>query len=200
MRATAKWIIVALGAVGAALLGAGPLVAVGRIHGWGAAAVAVAGLLLGIGGVGWAIWRTADALMPLATTLSVLDSAELSGLRQLIEAQPRTFFGSFGTSVRELEGSAYFWNAAAANAAAMLARQTDALKRQILVQGIADAQANAAQARARLIWLLELTQAWRVLHRLRRSRLHAFGGAAVAAIGGVLFILATSSGPFGGTR
>jgi hypothetical protein len=64
MRVTAKWIIGAAAAVGAVLLGGAPLAAIGKIHGIGSAAEALAGLVIGLAGVGWAIWHTAEALIP----------------------------------------------------------------------------------------------------------------------------------------
>jgi hypothetical protein len=193
MRATAKWIIAALAAVGAALVGGGPLTAVGRIHAFGPALVAVAGLVISLAGIGWAIWHTAEALMPLATTLAMLDTPELATLQKQIKEDPRAFFGPFGQSVPQLEAAGDFWDVAAANASVMLAKQTDHIRRQVLIQGLADARANAAQARARLYWLLEVANAWRVRDQLRRARAHAFAGATLASIGAVLFVFAASA-------
>jgi hypothetical protein len=73
----------------------------------------------------------------------------------------------------------------------MLAATRDPAQQRILAQGQADALANAAQASARLRWVLALTHAWRVRDQLREARLHTFAGAAVAALGAVLFIVAT---------
>ncbi len=192
MRASAKWTIGALAAVGAALLGGAPLSAVGKLHGFGPAGAAFAGLVIGLAGIGWAIWHTADALMPIGTTLAAIDQPELAGLRAQIQAEPAAFFGPFGSSVQELQSKYVLWQTVAARAAVMLAGEPDESQKSKLAQGIADALANAAQAGARLRWLLELAHAWRVRDQLRRARLHTFGGAAVAALGAILFVVATT--------
>jgi hypothetical protein len=192
MRATAKWIIGAAAAVGVALLGGAPLAAVGRIHGFGSAAEAFGGLALGLTGVGWAIWHTADALIPPATTLATLDTPPLADLRAQIAGEPAAYFGPFGNSAAQVQAACQRFGTAAAQIAVMLAAEPDAGRRAILAQGQADALANAAQASARLRWLLSLAHAWRVRDQLRRARLHTFAGAAVAALGAVLFLVATS--------
>jgi hypothetical protein len=195
MRTTAKWIIGAAAAVGAALLGGAPLAAVGKIQGVGSAAEALAGLVIGLTGVGWAIWHTAEALIPPVTTLAMLETAPLAELQKQIAADPAGFYGPFGTSVAEVQAACQRFDTAAARAAVMLAAEPDAARQRILTQGIADAAANAMQARARMGWLLALAHAWRVRDLLRRTRLHAFAGAAVAAIGGVIFMAATTANP-----
>jgi hypothetical protein len=193
MRTTAKWIIGAAAAVGAALLGGGPLTAVGKVHGAGSAAIAFAGLVIGLAGVGWAIWHTTEALIPPATTLAALETPQLAGLRTQIAADPAAFYGPFGTSVRDVQAACHRFDTVAAHVAIMLAAEHDPTRQRILAQGQADALANAAQASARLHWLLALAHAWRVRDLLRRARLHAFVGAAAAALGAVLFITATTA-------
>ncbi len=192
MRATAKWIIGAAAAVGAALLGGAPLAAAGKIHGFGSAAEAFGGLALGLAGVGWAIWHTADALIPPATTLATLETPPLADLRAQIAADPAAFFGPFGSSAAQVQAACQRFDTAAAQIAVMLAAEPDADKQRILAQGQADVLANAAHASARLRWLLSLAHAWRVRDQLRQARLHTFAGAAVAALGAVLFLMATS--------
>jgi hypothetical protein len=192
MRATAKWIIGTAAAVGAALLGGAPLAAVGKIHGLGSAVEAFAGLALGLTGVGWAIWHTTDALIPPATTLAALETPPLADLRAQIAADPAEFFGPFGESVAQVQAAGRDYDTAAAKIAVMLAAEPDLDRQRILAQGQADALANAAHATARLRWLLSLAHAWRVRDQLRRARLHTFAGAAVAALGAVVFLVATS--------
>lgn len=192
MRTTAKWTIAAVAAVGAALLGGAPLAAVGKIHGFGSAAEAFGGLALGLIGVGWAIWHTTDALIPPITTLAALATPALAGLRAQIAADPRAFFGPFGDSAADLEAAARRYDTAAAQIAVLLAGEPDPVRQRVLAQGLADAQANAAQASARLRWLVALAHAWRVRDQLRAARLHTFAGAGVAALGAVLFVVATS--------
>jgi len=193
MRASAKWTIGALAAVGAALLGGAPLSAVGKIHGLGSASAAFGGLVIALAGIGWAIWHTTDALLPISTTLAAIGQPELAGLREQIQADPTAFFGPFGSSVEDLEQQCFFWQTAAAKAAIRLAAEPDEIRGRQLVQGVADAQANAANAGARLRWLLELAHAWRVRDQLRRARLQTFAGAVVAALGAVLFVAATTA-------
>jgi hypothetical protein len=192
MRSSAKWTIAALAAVGTALLGGAPLSAVGKIHGLASASLAFGGLVTGLLGVGWAIWHTADALMPIGTTLAAIREPELTALRLQIEAEPAAFLGPFGSSVAELEQWYAMWQTAAAKAAVRLAAEQDETRRRLLAQGVADAQANAANAAARLRWLLQLAHAWRVRDQLRRARVQTFLGAVVAALGGVLFLAATT--------
>jgi hypothetical protein len=190
MRTSAKWTITALGAVGVALLGGAPLSAIGKIHGFGQTAWAFAGLIIGVFGIGWAIWRTTDALMPPATTLRSISEPQQGKLREQITAYPAAFFGPFGNSVDDLENACLFWQAAAAQATVMLATEQDENVRRRLSQGISDAQANASQAAARLRWLLEFTHAWRVREQLRRARLHTFAGAVLTALGAMIFVAA----------
>lgn len=193
MRTTAKWIIAALAAVGAILLSGGPLTAMGKIHGAGHIAWGFGGLVVAIAGVGWAIWHTSDALMPPLTTLASLDTPQLAGLRAQINANPRAFFGPFGTSVRQLEAECHRWDAVAANVSKTLITEQDRTRRLTLELGLADARANAAHIRARLRYLLELAHAWRVRDQLRWARLQAFLGAGVTALGAMLFVAAITA-------
>lgn len=192
MRSTAKWTIAAVAAVGAALIGGAPLAAVGKVHGLGSAIEAFGGLALGLAGVGWAIWHTTDALIPPTTTLAALQTPQLADLRARIAADPGAFFGPFGTSTTQVKAAVQRYDTAAAQIAVMIATETDATRQRVLAQGQADALANAAQASARLRWLLSLMHAYRVRDQLRTARLHTFAGAAVAALGAVLFIASTS--------
>jgi uncharacterized membrane protein YuzA (DUF378 family) len=196
MRTTAKWTITALGAVGVALLGAAPLTAVGKIHGFGQTAEALAGLIIGLAGIGWAIWHTTDALMPPATTLATISPQGPAGLEAEISDNRAAFFGPYGNSVQDLENACVFWQAAAAQATVMLAAEHDDNRKRRLTQAVSDAQANAAQVGARLRWLLEFAHAWRVREQLRRARLHAFAGSAVTALGAMIFVASTTRLPY----
>jgi hypothetical protein len=193
MRTAAKWIIGAAAAVGVALLGGAPLTGAGKIHGFGSAAEAFGGLVLGLAGVGWAIWHTSDALIPPTTTLAALQQPELAELRAQIAADPPAFFGPFGTSVAQVQETCRYYDTVAAQAAVLLAAEPDPIRQRVLTQGQTDALANAAGASARLRWLLALAHAWRVRGQLRQARKHTFVGAAAAALGAVLFITATST-------
>jgi hypothetical protein len=75
MRSAAKWMLAAAGAVGAALISGGPLVAVGQVHGVLHAVLAGLGLVIALGGVGTAIWFTSKVLVPRLMTPAVLQNA-----------------------------------------------------------------------------------------------------------------------------
>jgi hypothetical protein len=92
LRATARWMIAADGAVGAVLISGGPLVAVGKVSGLGHALIAGAALT----GVGLAIWPTSRVLVPPVTTPATLRQDSTKGLREIIDATPADFFGLSG--------------------------------------------------------------------------------------------------------
>jgi hypothetical protein len=192
MRTTAKWIIGAGTAVGSVLLTGAPLAAIGKVHGFGAAVEAFAGLIVALAGAGWAIWQTAEALIPPVTTLADIQTPKFKGLRARIDTDPSAFYGPFGTSVPEVQAAYTRFDRAAAQVAIMLAAEDDPTRQRILTQGLADASANAGQASARLSWLLAFAHTWRIRDLLRRARLQAFIGGAAVAAGAILFVVATS--------
>ena len=165
---------------------------VGRITNWEHAFWAAAALVISLAGVGWAIWQTVEALMPSATTMAELDGPEFAFLREQIRIDPVAFLGPFGSSVRDLERAADMWETAAANIAVTMARPGSDIPAAVLAQGLADARANATQAGARLGWLLEYGHALRVRNQLRGTLQKVFLGAAVAAVGALLFVFAAS--------
>lgn len=192
MRATAKWILGAAAAVGAALVGGAPLTAVGKVHGAGHIALAYAGLVVGLAGVGWAIWRTADALIPpLITRLSLDSEPGLAGLRAKIAGDPRSFYGPFGTSMAELQRTHEYHQRMARILASAAAAETSPDRKRVMEAQAQAAQATVTAARTRVQNLLELAYAWQVRAELRDARLHALLGAAVAAAGAVLFLVST---------
>jgi hypothetical protein len=191
MRATARWITAAAAAVGAALLGGAPLTAVGKVHGAGHIVLSFLGLALGLAGVGWIIWHTADAMIPPMTTLADLDTDPLRGLRRQSEKTPEAFFGPFGTSADDLQAAHHLYSTAAANLAILLAREEDPARARILTQGLSDARANAAKAAVRIQYLLELAHVWNVRAALRQARVHVYLGATATALGTVIFLTAT---------
>jgi hypothetical protein len=77
MRAAAKWMLAAAGAVGAVLISGGPLIAIGQVHGALHVFLALLGLILAVGGVAVAIWFTSDVLMPRLTTPSMMLKSEV---------------------------------------------------------------------------------------------------------------------------
>jgi hypothetical protein len=194
MRATAKWILAAAATVGAALLGGAPLAAVGKVHGVGDAALAYAGLAVALTGVGWAIWHTADALIPPLTTPNSLDQEPaLNELRKKIAREPRAFFGPFGESMGELQELLDFHQKVARSLSDMLIAEQDPARRRVLRRKVDEANGAVTAIVRRSAVLLELAHAWQVRAQLRRARLHALAGAAVAALGAVIFLAATSS-------
>lgn len=194
MRATAKWILAAAAAVGAALLGGGPLTAVGKVHGVGGAALAYLGLAVGLCGVGWAIWYTAEALIPpLTTPLSLDTEPSLKDLRARIAREPNAFYGPFGTSMADLHRELAFHQSIARKLGDALAAEPDQARQRVMSEQLEQARTAVTAARRRSLTLLELTHAWQVRAQLRRARLHALAGAALAAVGAVLFLAATST-------
>jgi hypothetical protein len=88
MRSVAKWMLAAAGAIGAALIGGGPLVAVGQVHGVHHAIIAGLGLLAAIFGVWLAIWSTTKVLAPRLTTPATLASPALKKFWDVVNADP----------------------------------------------------------------------------------------------------------------
>ncbi|MEU2167928.1 hypothetical protein ACH47V_25505 [Micromonospora chersina] len=194
MRTTAKWTLAAAAAVGAALIGTSPLAAAGRIHGAGAAVAAYAGLVVGLAGVGWAIWHTAEALIPPLTTPRSLDSdPRLSDLRAQIAGDPAAFYGPFGTSMADVLAAKALHQRVATSLTVMLADEQDSDRKQTLQLKLAEANTAVGAASSRVQTLLELGHAWCIRTQLRRARLHTFVGAALAALGVVIFVTATST-------
>jgi hypothetical protein len=196
MRSSAKWILAAAAVVGAALLGSSPLAGAGKIHSFGPAVAAYLGLLIGLTGVGWAIWFTADALIPPLTTPRSLDTdPRLRDLRTEIAKDPAAFFGPFGTTMTELATASAFHQRVATNLRTAAASERDNRRRQTLEANLTEATAAARSAELRVQSLVELSHAWRVRAQMRRARVHTLVGAAVAAAGIVIFLAATSTTP-----
>jgi len=194
MRTAARWILGAAAAVGAALLGTSPLAAAGQIHTTGTAVAAYAGLITGLAGVGWAIWYTADALVPPLTTPKSLDTdPRLRDLRAQIANDPPAFYGPFGTSMADLLAAKALHQQVAANLTAALAREQDPGRRSLVQLKLAEAGTAVSAIGGRIQTLLELSHAWCIRTQLRRARLHTLAGAAVAALGVVIFLAATGA-------
>jgi len=100
MRTAAKWMLAAVGAVGAVLISGGPLVAVGQVHGFWHTFLPWLGLVIALGGVGVAIWYISQVLVPrLTTPNTVREADELAGLRKVIAKEPTEFMGFSAKSV-----------------------------------------------------------------------------------------------------
>ena len=188
LRAAAKWTLAAEGAVGAALISGGPLVAVGQVHGTGHALLAGAGLVVALGGVGLAIWFTSKVLSPRLTTPQTLRSPALAGLRRVIEAEPAQFLGVVATQVDAL----LLHQEVAVDLARKTAAEKDPARRQVINRQLRRAEANAARAAPYVRWLLALAHVWQIEADLRRSRWFTLAGGLLVIVGAVLFFTATS--------
>lgn len=191
MRATAKWTIAAVAAVGALLLGGAPLTAVGKVNDTGDALAAFAGLALALVGVGWAIWQTGEVLTPRFTTVAELDRPAMSDLRGIIAQDKGAFYGPFGQSPGDLRAACRLHETTWANLAVARAKAEDEAEVRVLEQALDDARANAALARRLEGRLVDLVHAWEVRAALRRARVHTLVAMFLVAIGAVLFLTAT---------
>lgn len=186
-RATARWIIGSTGAVGALLLGGGPLLAVGRINGWAHGLWAGGGLLLALFGVAWAIWWTSDVLVPAMVTPERLKGPELRRLREQFDAAPWYYFGSVAVGLDDL-----LRHRQVAAAIAVRLRTAPPGDRDALRRSLATARRNIARTDPYLRWLLALAHAWLVREALRHARRHTFLGGVLVIAGAVTFLTATS--------
>jgi hypothetical protein len=197
MRAAAKWMLAAAGAVGAILISGGPLVAIGHVHGGLDIFLAVLGLIFAVGGVGVAIWFTSDVLVPRLTTPKTFQSArELTDLRKLIDTEPTEFFG---VAAPTLDGLFQRQDALRRNAAS-LARQAAVEKnpqRRAQYQSqLRRVEENGQRVGRYVRFVLALGHAWRIKAALERARLMTLAGAGLVVIGAVLFFSSTgSNGP-----
>lgn len=192
MRATAKWTAASLGAVGAALIAIVPLSVFEQLDGGGDLILAALGLALGIGGVCWAVWHTAEALTPPVTVIEDLDGEGLAPLRALMARSPESFFGPFGTSIADLQRERRLHEKIAANLTDALAAQHDPAETEALRRASQDAAANIALARTLQQRLLEFAHTWQVRAVLRRARAHTMAGTAAIVLGVVLIAIAAA--------
>lgn len=192
MRSLAKWTIGATAAVGVALVGAGPLAAVGKIDGWVPGLLAFAGLIMALAGVAWSIWRTAEALTPLDT---IGDQDPPEKLGEFINNHKVFFYGPFTDERldhKTLPDARRLWLRRAQAWAQLLERAEDEVDRRALGRAHADAVANAQLAHRLAEQRVAFEHAWKVRHELHRARVHTFAAFAVVALGAVLFLAATS--------
>jgi hypothetical protein len=189
LRSAAKWTIVAAGAVGAALISGGPLVAVGQVHGTAHALIAGAGLVLSLIGVGLAIWTTSTVLSPRLTTPATLRSPALAGLRAIIEADPAQFFGPVATSVDVL----LLHREVTVTLVRLLAAEKEPGKRATFERQLQRAKGNAERAAPYVRWLLAIGHVWQIKQALERSRWFTLAGGVVVIAGSVLFFTATGA-------
>ncbi len=195
LRAAAKWTLAAAGAVGAALISGGPLVAVGQVHGLWHALLAGLGLVLALAGVGIAIWSASKVLAPRLTTRQTVMSPGLASLRQDIEAEPVQFFGLAATSAAGLFKRQDDHREIAVDLARQAAAEKDPQRRAVLEGQLRRVEENAARTGAYVRRLLALAHVWRIQADLEWSRRCTLGGGLLVIAGAVLFFAATGGGP-----
>jgi hypothetical protein len=192
MRSVAKWTLAAEGAVGAALISGGPLLAVGQVHGVPHSIIAGLGLLAALGGVGIAIWSTTKVLTPRLTTPATLALPALARFRETVEESPEQFFGVIATNVDGL----LRYQKIAVKLARLLAAEKDPGRRAKIEAQLRRATRNAMRADPFVRWLLTAAHAWLVEQELQRSRRFTLAGGVLVVAGAVLFFTVTaSSGP-----
>jgi hypothetical protein len=188
MRSVAKWTIAASGAVGAALISGGPLIAVGQIHGVHHAIIAGLGLLAAVFGVGLAIWSTTKVLTPRLTTPATLASPELTEFRDLVNSDREHVFGVVAKNVADLLRHQVI--------AVRLEELHDPRLQAMIAARLPQVRRNAARAEPYVRWLLTAGHAWQVEAALKKSRWWTLLGGILVVVGAVLFFSVTgSSGP-----
>jgi hypothetical protein len=196
MRSTAKWTMAAVGAVGAALISGGPLVAVGQVHGLEDTFLALLGLVIALAGVGVAIWFTSKVLLPRLTTPdTVRNDPRLATLRTRIKDEPAQFMGAAAKSVDDLFALQDRLREMMVDLAGQAAREKDPGRRAKIAAQVTRVQSSEEAVASYIRWLIALGHAWLVRADLQRSRLWTLVGGVIVAIGAVLFFTATSSGP-----
>jgi hypothetical protein len=196
MRSTAKWTLAAVGAVGAALIGGGPLVAVGQVHGLGDTFLALLGLVIALVGVGVAIWFTSKVLLPRLTTPdTVRNDPRLARLRARVKDEPAQFMGAAAESVDDLFALQDRLREMMVDLAGQATRARDPGRRAKIAAQVARVQSSEEVVTSYIRWLVALGHAWLVSADLQRSRLWTLVGGVIVAIGAVLFFTAASSGP-----
>lgn len=187
LRTTAKWTLAAAGAVGAALISGGPLVAIGNVHGLAHALLAGLGLVLALAGVAISIWSTSRVLAPRLTTVQTLTSPKLAGLRKALGIDQDGVAQILERPGRERQ------------IATSLAQQAVApgnrRRRPGLEYHLHRVNDNASQADTDARRLLALGHVWQIEADLRLSRRCTLGGGLLVVAGAVLFFVATGSGP-----
>jgi len=187
LRAAARWMIAAAGAVGAVLISGGPLVAVGKVTGLGHAFIAGGALVVALAGVSLAIWQTSRVLVPPVTTPATLRQDSMRGLREIIEAAPVDFFGMVATGVDDLLRH----RPVAANLNRAIVAEKDPQRRAVLEGHLRRAQANIARTDPYIRWLLAMAHVWQINAALHRARWFNLIAVVLVAAGAVAFFTVT---------
>jgi hypothetical protein len=186
MRSVAKWTLAAAGAVGAALISGGPLIAVGQVHGVYHAIIAGLGLLAALVGVWLAIWSTTKVLAPRLTTPATLASPELTEFRDLVNADREHLFGVVAKDVADLLRHQVI--------AVRLEELNDPRLKAMIAARLPQVRQNAARANPYVRWLLTAGHAWQVEAALKKSRWWTLLGGMLVVAGAVLFFSVTGNG------
>jgi hypothetical protein len=195
LRSAARWMLAAVGGVGAVLISGGTLVAVGQVHGTAHVILAGVALLVALVGVGLAIWQTSQVLIsPLTTPATVLDAKDRSmgKLRTLLNANPADYFGLVAESVQDLLRRQTL--------AVRLARQFAQLgqgdpRRAPFEAALRQVEADAARSAPYVRWVVATAHVWQIQERLRQARLYTFIGGVLVVVGAVFFFSVTGGGP-----
>ncbi|WNM29171.1 hypothetical protein RKE30_01510 [Streptomyces sp. Li-HN-5-11] len=190
LRAAARWMLAAFGAVGAALIGGGPLVAVGRVHGVADAFGAGVALVVALTGVSIAIWHVSRVLEPPITTPATLATPALRGLREMIDSAPAHYFGTAATSVDDLLSH----RAVAVNIHRAMLSETDPSRREVWRRHLERARVNVARVAPLERWLLAMAHVYQIQAALRAARYWCLVGVALVAAGAVGFLIITGNG------
>ena len=194
-RATARWTIGAVSAVGALLVGGAPLTAVGRIDDVGDLLAIAGGMLIVIVSLGWAVWQTAEALTPALTTVEILRDRRLSDLRAQVARSPSTYFGPFGDTWDGLARGLQEHRRVAVNLRAGADQETDSHRRGRWTAALAAAEANVALAEQLMNRLAALVHVWRIRAAVRRARSHTLLAMIGVSVGAILILTATADNP-----
>jgi hypothetical protein len=219
MRSTAKWTIAAAGAVGAALISGGPLVAIGQVHDALHAFLAAVGLVVALGGVGLAIWRTSKVLSPQLTTPAQLptppaqgppaaggrratvsglfrvdQNAELTKLVRQINDEPDYFLGVLAVSVADLLEQQKQLHSYYLQLSPLIDAAQDPALRAKLQGNLDRVRSDWVRVFACIRWVLSAANARIVDAELRCSRTWTMAGGVLVIIGAVIFFSVTSSG------
>ncbi|MFF4273404.1 hypothetical protein [Streptomyces sp. NPDC001536] len=197
MRATAKWMLAALAAVGAVLLAGVPLTAMRSAASTGRLLFALGGLAVALAGVGWALWVTSEALMPRLVSYRDLSTPRFTEIKTAVESDPELFLGPSArkgpTALDDFDNTFVKHRLVLQNVTRMLAAESDPTRRQALAAARRQAASWVADDYTRVSRLAALMYAWDVRAGVRKARVHTFIGCGVTLVGALCLVLATSA-------
>lgn len=197
LRSTARWLTGGMAAVGAVLLSAGSLALPGRVDGFGDLLWALAGMAVGLCGVGLALWGTSEVLTPRVGVLQDLETRPLSPLRELVSRNPEDFLGPFGQNLEEFAREGGLRRRIVRELTRRAAREhgsdEESDEEKVLQRELAVARRNLELHRRVRRDLLAWVHAWQVHAALRRARWCVMGAAALVVAGAGLTLVSTAS-------